>query len=112
MRIKLIAAGAAIALAASIGTASAAEQFSTLEGVTAVAMSTGELGAVTGTAKHFEVTLPTGEIITGLTAYFTAAGFGETNGPLAPLSFQDGHMQNAEGASGVIDVCGFGAGCI
>ncbi|MEE8276555.1 MAG: hypothetical protein V3R75_05340, partial [Alphaproteobacteria bacterium] len=55
MHIKTILAGAALALAATIGSASAAERFSTLDGVTAVAMSAGELGAVVGGARHFQV---------------------------------------------------------
>ena len=48
MRIKLIAAGAAIALAASVGSASAADQFTTLDGVTAQGMTPQELGVVVG----------------------------------------------------------------
>ena len=47
MQIKSILAGAAIALAASVGSASAAEQLSTLEGITAQAMTPQELGVVT-----------------------------------------------------------------
>ena len=53
MHIKTILAGAALALAATIGSASAAEQFSTLEGVTAVAMSSVEQDAVVGKIVHF-----------------------------------------------------------
>ena len=53
MRIKAIVAGAAIALAATIGTASADEQFSILEGVTAVPISSGELDTVVGKTIHF-----------------------------------------------------------
>ncbi len=53
MHIKTILAGAALALAATIGSASAAERFSTLDGVTAVAMSSGEMDAVVGSAVHF-----------------------------------------------------------
>ncbi len=56
MLTKSILATAAIALAATIGSASAGEQFTTLEGVTAVAMSSSELHGVTGSARHFEVT--------------------------------------------------------
>ena len=56
MQIKLLVSAAAIALVAGLGSASAAEQFSTLEGVMAVAMSSGELDAVVGGAKHFLVT--------------------------------------------------------
>ncbi len=56
MQIKLLVSVAAIALAATIGSASTAEQFTTLEGVTAVAMSSVEQDAVVGGAKHFSVT--------------------------------------------------------
>jgi len=48
MRIKTIIAVAAIAMATTIGLASAADQFSTLEGIPAVAMSSVELDAVVG----------------------------------------------------------------
>ncbi len=43
MRIKFIVAGAAIALAAGVGTTSAAEQFSMLEGVVADPMSASQM---------------------------------------------------------------------
>ncbi len=48
MHIKSIAAGAAIALAATVGSASAGDQFTTLGGVTAEPMNAGEMAAVTG----------------------------------------------------------------
>ncbi len=53
MRIKLFAAGAAIALAATIGSASAADQFSTLEGIAAEALTPHEMGAIIGAATLF-----------------------------------------------------------
>jgi hypothetical protein len=56
MLTKSILATAAIALAATIGSASAGEQFTTLEGVTAVAMSSSELHGVTGSSRHFTIT--------------------------------------------------------
>ena len=52
MRIKLIASAAAIALAATISSASAAEQFTTLDGVSAATMSAGEMAVVRGQAMH------------------------------------------------------------
>jgi len=55
MLTKTILTATAIALAATIGSASAGEQFTTLEGVTAVAMSSSELHGVTGSARHFEI---------------------------------------------------------
>ena len=48
MQIKLIVSAAAIALAATIGPASADEQFSSLEGIPAVPMSPEEQAAVVG----------------------------------------------------------------
>ena len=51
MHIKSILPAVALALAATIGSASAAEQFSALEGITAAAMTPQELGAVVGGKK-------------------------------------------------------------
>ena len=48
MHIKSIVAGAAIALASSLGSASAAEPFSTLEGIAAEMMTSQEMGGVRG----------------------------------------------------------------
>ena len=57
MHIKSIVAGAAIALAATVGSAYAAEQFSTLEGIPAVAMAPAEADAIRG-AGVFNLTSP------------------------------------------------------
>ncbi len=64
MHIKSIVAGAAIALAATVGSAYAADQFTTLAGVPAEPMNAGELAAVVGADFTFEVkgisiTIPT-----------------------------------------------------
>ncbi len=48
MHIKSIVAGAAIALAATVGSASAADEFSTLDGVTAEQLTPPELEIVRG----------------------------------------------------------------
>ncbi len=48
MEIKSIVAGAAIALAATIGSASAGDEFSTLGGVSAESLSAVEMAAVVG----------------------------------------------------------------
>ena len=56
MQIKLLVSAAAIALAATVGSATAAEQFTTLDGVIAVAMPSVEQDAVRGSAAHFTVT--------------------------------------------------------
>jgi len=55
MRITALASVAAIALTATIGSLSAADQFATLNGVKAVPMSSGELSAVKGMDHHFFV---------------------------------------------------------
>ncbi len=52
MHIKLLISAAAIALIAGLGTASAAEQFNTLEGISAEFMSAGDMGAVVGGASY------------------------------------------------------------
>ena len=58
MQIKSIVAGAAIALAATIGSASAADQLSTLDGVSAQPMSSAELDSVRGGGTlHFILNL-------------------------------------------------------
>ena len=53
MRITTLLSAAAIALAATIGSVSAADQFATLDGVSAASMSSGELAAVKGQHVHF-----------------------------------------------------------
>jgi hypothetical protein len=50
MGIKLVAAGAAIALAATIGSAYAGEQFNTLDGINAVQLTPQEMDGVIGAA--------------------------------------------------------------
>lgn len=53
MRITTLVSAAAIALAATIGSVSAADQFATLDGVTANQMTSSELAAVKGMHIHF-----------------------------------------------------------
>ncbi|MCH8921470.1 MAG: hypothetical protein IIA23_12325, partial [Chloroflexi bacterium] len=48
MHIKSIVAGAAIALAATVGTASAADQFATLDGMAAQPLTAEEMAGVVG----------------------------------------------------------------
>ena len=55
MHIKSIVAGAAIALAATIGSASAADQFTTLVGVEAQAMSSHMMGEVRGMTISYAI---------------------------------------------------------
>ncbi len=50
MQIKSIVAGAAIVVAATIGSAFAADQFSTIKGIAADALTPQEMGEVTGAA--------------------------------------------------------------
>lgn len=61
MRIKLFAAGAAIALAATIGSASAADQFSTLEGIAAEAMAPRAMSEVKGASHSGVIVSPLGD---------------------------------------------------
>ncbi len=49
MQIKLIVSAAALALAAGLGSASAADRFTALEGITAEPLNAVELGRVRGT---------------------------------------------------------------
>jgi hypothetical protein len=63
MRIAMLASASAIALFATFGSVSAADQitpkkFSTLNGVKAVPMSSGELSAVKGMDHHFTIRTP------------------------------------------------------
>ena len=61
MQIKLFVSAAAIALVAGLASASAAGQFSTLEGIAAVALTQPEMGKVTGgfdTVGALNVVLP------------------------------------------------------
>jgi hypothetical protein len=53
MRIAMLATASAIALAFTVGSVSAADQFATLKGVKAIQMSAGELSAVKGMDHHF-----------------------------------------------------------
>ncbi len=48
MRIKTLVMGVALALATSVGSAAAAEQFHVLDGVTAAPMNASQMAAVTG----------------------------------------------------------------
>ncbi len=58
MHIKPILAGAAIALAAGVGSVSAGDEFATLDGVAAVPMTSEHMAAIRGTA-----TFPPGVIL-------------------------------------------------
>ena len=103
MRTKSILTTAAIALVAGLGSASAGEQFTTLDGVTAVAMSNGGMDAVYGAAAHFQL-ITSGRAVGRkgtFVASMHAAGF-VANG---------GGLRKAEDHSGVIDVCGYSTGC-
>ncbi len=57
MRIKAIVSGAAIALATTIGSASAADQFATITGVEAQAMTNQEMEVVRGSGVRLTVTI-------------------------------------------------------
>ncbi len=55
MDIKTLVSATAIVLAATIGSAFAADQFTTLDGVTAKQMTSGDLANVKGQFAHFTV---------------------------------------------------------
>ena len=59
MHIKSILSAAAIALAATIGSASAADQFTTLDGITAQALTPQEMGVVIGADELTVMVTPT-----------------------------------------------------
>jgi hypothetical protein len=58
MRISTLVSVAAMTLAATVGSAFAADQFATLKGIKAVPMSSAELSAIKGMAHHFFVITP------------------------------------------------------
>ena len=58
MRIAMLATASAIAFVFAIGSASAADQFTTLRGVKAIQMSATEMSTVKGMDHHFTVTPP------------------------------------------------------
>lgn len=94
MHIKSIVAGAAIALAATVGSAYAAEQFSTLEGIPAVAMAPAEADAIRGANIGLLSTDP-----------------GVTLQPIPPNGFHGGPFSNgglieADSNSDAIEVIG------
>ena len=60
MQIKLFVSAAAIALVAGLGSASAGDQYSTLEGIAAQAMTPQEMGAVVG--AHVLIVTPPANI--------------------------------------------------
>jgi len=79
MRTKLILAGAAIALAATIGSASAADQFTTIAGFEAQAMTYQELDSVRGGAGNTAHGSPNvGANVTPWSALFDNAGLTAT----------------------------------
>ncbi len=66
MQIKSILAGAAIALVAGLGSAYAADQFTTLDGVQAQPMNTAEMGQVRGTEIVLAIPGPGATLVEGL----------------------------------------------
>ena len=79
MHIKSIVAGAAIALAAATGSASAGDEFTTLGGVSAESLSSVEMAAVVGAHLIIGVRLQSGTML------ITVQGT-ETHAPLTGLA--------------------------
>ncbi len=80
MRIKAIVSGAAIALATTIGSASAADQFSTITGVEAQAMTNQEMEVVRGSGVLLTVTITPSPFIAGKAVVSKAIGDASVNG--------------------------------
>ena len=112
MQIKLLVSAAAIALVAGLASASAAEQFTTLDGVTAVAMTSGELDAVVGSNKHFSVSPLGTDKLDGVLFLASFAGTGlSPKGP--PFSVGSGKgLFRASEVNDVITVLCPGTGCL
>jgi hypothetical protein len=89
MRFAMLASASAIALAFTIGSVSAAGQFTTLKGLKAVPMSTAELAAVKGMDHHFFVLVSadhpnaTPATIDGQAVFTLDPATNQTSGPLA-----------------------------
>src|SRR5687768_10757279 len=106
MRVTMLATAVAIALAATIGSVSAG-QFTTLNGVKAVPMSSGELGAVKGMDHHFTVMNPH----TGVTTRHNTDQFQDANGGGNFIAFvgADGVLRMvAPSYRGLSQACGNG----
>ncbi len=85
MQFKSIVAGAAVALAATVGSASAADQFATLGGVTAEPMNAGEMAAVVGAVFIIGVNPPPGVSPPWRAGSYVSSSVGEPRQPRSPL---------------------------
>ena len=83
MRIKAIVSGVAIALAASVGSAFAADPLATLEGIAAVPMGPEELSSVRGGIIIID-SVPADPIV-GEVGFVSLAGDGLTALPPSPV---------------------------
>ena len=73
MQIKLFVSAAAIALVAGLGSASAAEPFNTLEGITAAALTPQEMGVVKGNNSDVILTIANGSSFSPHVFHFPVA---------------------------------------
>ena len=89
MQIKSILAAAAIAIAASVGSAYAADQFITLEGIQAVPMNTAEMDGVRGQNISVGAVCVDGS--------WSAVTFVDRAAPGDPAPFDDLHIDVAAG---------------
>ena len=90
MHIKSILAAAAIALAATLGSAFAADQFTTLESVAAQPMNVDEMAQVRGMG-NLEFILG-GLIVTGIVPTAVQVFGGGNNADLITINTCDGHV--------------------
>ena len=107
MRFAMLATASAIALAFTIGSVSAADQFTTLGGVKAVPMSAAELSAVKGMDHHFFVLVDANNpnavpaTIDGQAVFVLDPATDQTSGPLATAGrMGTDWKQDATGANG------------
>ena len=86
MHIKSIVAGAAIAFAATIGSASAADQFATLDGITAQPLTAADMGSISGRVITITVVAidPSTPFVTVLDARATGAVVAPGSTSIAP----------------------------
>jgi hypothetical protein len=119
MRLKTLGAVVTVALAATIGSVSAADhtattkatQFRALNGIKAVPMASAELKAVKGMDHHFTVTIPsTGEVDTHFTdQYQDSIGAGGKGENFISFVGADGVTRLVSPAySGLSQACGNG----
>ena len=101
MRIFTLVASATIVLAMSIGSASAADELATLDGVKATPMASSELDAIKGMHVHFKIITKNGEVMPATTTAAPLDGPFFRIGDPAKCSFPD-PCADAPGIAGLL----------